>query len=582
MKRAIEEDFPIVEINRLATPERNAFKPIYQMHKWFARRASCVFRAILLGALKPAGTNIMEEFYKDHSRDPDTNGKVVLDPFMGGGTTVVEATRLGCKVVGIDLNPVAWFIVKTEVEPVDLGELDAAFNRLSNRIVPWSGKPVQETLLDLYKTAPPWMAEEVCGVPKSDTIYTFWAKSAICTSSTCRKQVPLFSDYVVAAKSPSIRFYPDCSCPKCKKNFVWEIEPATLIDDPRAMLHSPRNSNGKGSARWTYAHPDGGIFVSQGESDGVQAAVRWGTLPAGHVCCPHCYEIVRPKMPVSEGGTSKKRRTLDRKKVPLKVLLCPQTEEVFQWRGDLEPGTRVKSPSGNEFDPFAGNMSAKGEFLCPHCGRTDKVIESIRSLPDDQLLPTAAYAMQVYAPCCDHVNDPANRETRHQDLFETPKPTSDEDTEGVEESLPIDATYAGPYISHTKNLVWKQRGKFYTRHAPEDSTHYQKIEALWNKNKEALPYPKSEVPSGQETGRLLEHHYLYWRQMFSPRQLLALSTLLEAALCENDQRTREQLLLVCREPLTQTMFFRDTWQVVIRPEAKPFRVFLRAMITSRK
>lgn len=40
--RAIEDSFPIVEINRLAVPERNAFKPIYQMHKWFARRASCV------------------------------------------------------------------------------------------------------------------------------------------------------------------------------------------------------------------------------------------------------------------------------------------------------------------------------------------------------------------------------------------------------------------------------------------------------------------------------------------------------------------------------------------------------------
>ena len=52
--RAIEVGFPIVEINRLAEPERNSFKPIYQMHKWFARRASCVFRAIFPGALKPA------------------------------------------------------------------------------------------------------------------------------------------------------------------------------------------------------------------------------------------------------------------------------------------------------------------------------------------------------------------------------------------------------------------------------------------------------------------------------------------------------------------------------------------------
>jgi adenine-specific DNA methylase len=125
-KRAIEESFPIVEINRLAVPERNAFKPIYQMHKWFARRASCVFRAILLGAMKPAGTDIMDEFYKDHTRDPDTNGVRILDPFMGGGTTVVEALRLGCHVTGIDLNPVAWFIVKTEIESVNIEDLKAA------------------------------------------------------------------------------------------------------------------------------------------------------------------------------------------------------------------------------------------------------------------------------------------------------------------------------------------------------------------------------------------------------------------------------------------------------------------------
>ena len=68
--RAIEVGFPIVEINRLAQPERNRFKRIYQMHRWFARRASCVFRAILLGALKPAwkadstSTDLMEEFYR--------------------------------------------------------------------------------------------------------------------------------------------------------------------------------------------------------------------------------------------------------------------------------------------------------------------------------------------------------------------------------------------------------------------------------------------------------------------------------------------------------------------------------------
>ncbi|RLI49546.1 MAG: hypothetical protein DRP09_20585, partial [Candidatus Thorarchaeota archaeon] len=123
------------------------------MHKWFARRASCVFRAILLGALKPAfkpngtPTDLMEEFYKDHTNDPDTKGKHVLDPFMGGGTTVVEALRLGCHVTGIDINPVAWFIVKTEVEPIDLDELQEAFERLAERPVDWNdNRPLRETL----------------------------------------------------------------------------------------------------------------------------------------------------------------------------------------------------------------------------------------------------------------------------------------------------------------------------------------------------------------------------------------------------------------------------------------------------
>ena len=218
-RRAIEVGFPIVEINRLAVPERNSFKPIYQMHKWFARRASCVFRAILLGALKPAvqtdgtPTDLMAEFYKDHSNDPDTKDQVILDPFMGGGTTVVEALRLGCRVVGIDLNPVAWFIVKTEIEPVDLNELKEAFKRLADRPVAWNrGRPLRETLLGLYKT-------EISDELEADVIYTFWVKSAICTDPNCRKEVPLFKDYIIAQKAPKIRYHRDAMCPGCRKTF---------------------------------------------------------------------------------------------------------------------------------------------------------------------------------------------------------------------------------------------------------------------------------------------------------------------------------------------------------------------------
>jgi adenine-specific DNA methylase len=40
----------------------------------------------------------------------------VLDPFAGGGAIPLEAMRLGCEVAAIDINPVAWFILKCTLE----------------------------------------------------------------------------------------------------------------------------------------------------------------------------------------------------------------------------------------------------------------------------------------------------------------------------------------------------------------------------------------------------------------------------------------------------------------------------------
>jgi hypothetical protein len=49
-KTCLEVDFPIVPINALSRLEGNAGKPIYQMSKWWARRRSSVFRAMMLAA----------------------------------------------------------------------------------------------------------------------------------------------------------------------------------------------------------------------------------------------------------------------------------------------------------------------------------------------------------------------------------------------------------------------------------------------------------------------------------------------------------------------------------------------------
>jgi hypothetical protein len=45
-------------------------------------------------------------------------GELVMDPYMGGGTAVVEAMRLGRPVVGNDLNSLACFVTKVKTSPL--------------------------------------------------------------------------------------------------------------------------------------------------------------------------------------------------------------------------------------------------------------------------------------------------------------------------------------------------------------------------------------------------------------------------------------------------------------------------------
>ena len=94
-------------------------------------------------------------------------------------------------------------------------------------------------MLGLYRTT---VAPDV----EADVIYTFWVKHAICTDPTCKREVPLFKDYLVAHKALSVRYHRDVLCPRCKKRFDWEIEPVSLIADTAMMVNSPRGSAGEG------------------------------------------------------------------------------------------------------------------------------------------------------------------------------------------------------------------------------------------------------------------------------------------------------------------------------------------------
>jgi hypothetical protein len=47
-----------------------------------------------------------------------TPGDLVLDPFMGGGTTIIEGLALGRRLIGVDLNALAHFVTKVRTLPI--------------------------------------------------------------------------------------------------------------------------------------------------------------------------------------------------------------------------------------------------------------------------------------------------------------------------------------------------------------------------------------------------------------------------------------------------------------------------------
>src|ERR1051325_3938299 len=142
-KTCLEVDFPILPINQIAQIEGNAGKPIYQMSKWWARRRSSVFRAMLLAAAMKApedkasdAKSVWDVYYANHQKRGALKDFKVADIFMGGGTTVVEGSRLGMQMFGVDLNPVAWFIVKNEMAKPDPDEVQALLDGIEREVKP--------------------------------------------------------------------------------------------------------------------------------------------------------------------------------------------------------------------------------------------------------------------------------------------------------------------------------------------------------------------------------------------------------------------------------------------------------------
>lgn len=236
----IEHDFPIEGLNEIASREATGqgTKHIYRLHRWWARRPGNVFRAIIISSLLENlpkgkfGNLVLEDeppettdWKKDFWGTPERPGifyqslrdlfkdKVILDPFMGGGTTIIEGLRLGAKVVGIDINPLAWLITKIEAEMTDLDmqEIEREFKQLEREVGPGIKK--------YYKTYCPRCLAENRKPEEAlvDAMYVFWVKYTDCTR--CKERIYLFSQYLIAKAYRAEEKKNIYVCPSCFEIF---------------------------------------------------------------------------------------------------------------------------------------------------------------------------------------------------------------------------------------------------------------------------------------------------------------------------------------------------------------------------
>lgn len=134
--------------DRLARGEvynRHHYRPNSYLHKWWARRCGSTFRLILKALVEP-------EYQRGYYEPGGLAGRIILDPMLGGGTTLHEAIRLGACVVGADIDPIPILQARATLTDLSLEEeLEPAFERFYAAL--------KQELAPLFRTCCPTCGE---------------------------------------------------------------------------------------------------------------------------------------------------------------------------------------------------------------------------------------------------------------------------------------------------------------------------------------------------------------------------------------------------------------------------------------
>lgn len=528
-KTCLEVDFPILPVNQVAIIEGNAGKPIYQMSKWWARRRSSVFRSMLIAAATKAPDDpshsaklVWDNYYANHQKKGAFKHLKVADIFMGGGTTLVEGSRLGMQMFGNDLNPVAWFVVKQELANVDLDDVKRLLADIETEVRPhimpyyycdgpegekgtWTHLPTKKVMpTDFDPLTIPCDARKDYQYEGPEAVFTFWAKHGPCQVTGCGHRTPIMTSPVMAVKTLSVKYW-EHICGKCDGDFHVEEDLVRMA-------------------------PDVPLYVAPSEHAFSALDRRKGVI------CPHCGHTAIVNL-------GKGRN----KKVELSLLVHPQwlagspkqdsnsqpyggaaQDDVVatsRWNGERASEIRllevrgelpkeVMCPETNvTFRTDVGTVPKKSSFACSACGTTQDVLSSVR--PTGKTAPMAGYAVQGFSPSLNRSG----------------------------------ATYGGKFFAPFNTTLAKQ---------------FDAAANEWELRKEgdlAEYWPRSEIPYGFMThmnnGGIPNHGFTHWWTMFNPRQLLVHAQLLKAITTVGDYQwaVREYVLGSFQQYLNyQTMF----------------------------
>lgn len=230
MPKRIESGFPFAQLSLIAEREswrKEIYRPVYYLHKWWAKRLGSVFRGILLGAC----LDETDDFWKQYYSANDFVERTVFDPFMGSGVTVGEAVKLGCRAVGRDINPVAYLSCQAAMSQYSSAEVLSTFQQLDEELAP--------TLL-------PYFSTETREGDEALVLYYFLVKVVACPN--CSRNIDLFKTRIFSRnaaprKDPSARSV----CPDCGELAQIRYDAETACCPACSMTYDPRRGNVKGA-----------------------------------------------------------------------------------------------------------------------------------------------------------------------------------------------------------------------------------------------------------------------------------------------------------------------------------------------